>query len=283
MKIVFYPVHQEQSFSDNSLLSKLAKANSSIAIALDIMFYPPCCYEAGRSFQQQFQFTIEFLWAYLKWWIKMLLNGHFVIPSGFICTLVDLGCPFYKQSLIHSSSMREFFQDHSQGGKFIDKEVKNEIMATYIRYTANPGELYGILPFNQSVMNHFILRYKVYCFLLQCLFKLRPICYFTIQRSYLHKFLPCYFAIRAHVPVLMLGSSDQTFIKTSIDHVPLHWDEIDFKQSPLFNLLFIMIFLKEQENYNKKRKQFIKFLVNGGTFFYNNCINSIISNFFLVF
>jgi len=165
----------------------------------------------------------------------MFRSGHYVFPVGLICTLIDTIFPFYRQSVIATTTMSQYYRDDSLVTNFINQEVKSEIMATYIRYIAEPAELYGILPFDKSIMNRFIFRYQIYCFIIKVLFSLRPSCYFTIQRAYLHKFIPCHFALKANVPVVMLGSSDQTLFKASLDNVPLHWDEIDFKSSSYYD------------------------------------------------
>jgi len=222
----FYAIYQDQTIAEARKLRGLARYKSFISVAIDIDFYPPSFHARSRTGLSQYRYTFDYLYSYIKWLANCYLKRHFVIPFGLLCTFYD--CLFFRFHFNNLSTRFKSFSDlHKQLSRdqSFQPQYIDELMATYIRYVADFSELYGLKTFNPEIIAHFFARLFIFKFAVKIVVYLfRPSCYFTMQRSYLHKYVPCQACIDLGIPVFILGCPDKTLIKSSRSSVPMHWE-----------------------------------------------------------
>ena len=208
--------------TDRERLGKTAKKNGLFSMGIDTEFYPSGLHNNRYSITENIKVKCEFAYSYWKWIVSELGKGRIVLPLSFICLAGDFLAKFIDLTA-KPSSARTISDYYTKAEK---TEFNNELMATYIRFISSDDGLYDREDINRSQLNILLWKYRIYCTCLSCIFSLRPSTYITWQRSYLGQYAACFEAIKKRIPVVLLGTSDNSLYKCSDRHVPRHWEWI---------------------------------------------------------
>lgn len=214
----FYQVYPDQSSEAFAALRNFATQNSIVAIGIDTHFYPPCLYDKKRNLINQFKFIVDYTWSYFKWYVSCIRNRTWVLPIAFLCNIADLIHPLFGNARLPEDCFADYFQANRSS------RFSCEFMATYCRYIAAGDEEYGLLPYHRPTIKRFVVRIRIYKFLLNLLCMFRPEFYVAWQTTYLQSYMPCEVAIKNGIKVAFLGLSGQRTNRIENSFVPREWD-----------------------------------------------------------
>jgi len=213
-RFAFYSAYREMDDRQIDFLRGEALLNAKYAIGIDVLFLQVSVAK-HKSWLHSIYIQIGHFISNFLWYLRMLCRGHVILPVPLISRLLYLVTSFFKvKPKPPFATVAELYF-----AKWPSESDYEDVIATYIRYVARPGERFGLCPYDHRFLS--MLRYwDNYKQILNFVFyALNPSAYFSLYSGYLIWQSPIKIAIARTIPVMVLSCHDRLY-RVSDSQIP---------------------------------------------------------------